>query len=449
MVTAVKRVDEFFKKGLWDMDTGAPRSSRAVLIRLAKFVYLALREFTDGQLAFRAMSLVYTTLLSIVPLLAVSFSVLKAFGVHNKVQPLLAKFLAPLGPGGDEITQKIIGFVGNMKVGVLGSIGLAMLMYTVISVIYKMEDSLNYIWKVKRPRSFSRRFSDYMSVLLVGPILIFSAFGLTAAIKSNAFVQGLLSFGPAGFLFYALSLLLPYVTTCAAFTFAYIFIPSAKVHVRSALAGGVFAGVVWELSGWAFATFVASSAQYSAIYSGFAILILFMMWLYFSWLIFLVGGSVSFYYQHPRYLVLKKEDLVASGSLREKLALAVMFLIGDNFYRNKERWTLDSLGGRLKAPVEPLQETLKVLEDGGLVALAGDDEGRLYYLPARDIETITVGEVLEMARRAGAGSQAVEEKLQSPPRVDEITGKISSAVRDSVSKETIKGLVLSDKGGRK
>jgi len=145
-------------------------------------VLILVRDLVDGQLTLRAMSLVYTTLLSIVPLLALSFSVLKAFGVHNQIQPMLLRFLEPLGENGAEIAHNIIEFIQRMNVGVLGAVGLVLLLYTAISLMQKIEESLNYIWHVHRPRPLADRFSRYLSVLLVGPILVFSALGITATV---------------------------------------------------------------------------------------------------------------------------------------------------------------------------------------------------------------------------------------------------------------------------
>ena len=151
------------------------------------------RDVTNGQLTLWAMSLVYTTLLSFVPLLALSFSVLKAFGVHNQVTPMLHRLLAPLGANADELSQRIIQFIDNTNVGVLGSVGLALLLYTVVSLVQKIEESFNFIWHVSEPRSITDRFSLYLSVLLVGPILVFAAIGITAAALNIEIVREFLA----------------------------------------------------------------------------------------------------------------------------------------------------------------------------------------------------------------------------------------------------------------
>src|ERR1700758_1901314 len=165
----VRRSNDFFVRDLWDIDVSSLDRFRAFLVKSLRLLYMAVQAFFEGELTLRAMSLVYTTLLSIVPLLAFSFSVLKAFGVHNQAEPFLYNFLAPLGPKREEITRKIIEFIDNTNVSVLGSLGLATLIYTVISLVQKIEDALNYIWKIEKSRSFARRFSDYISMILIGP----------------------------------------------------------------------------------------------------------------------------------------------------------------------------------------------------------------------------------------------------------------------------------------
>jgi membrane protein len=183
----INRLNIYCKEKLLRADLGSLGWHKSLLVRTLRIVYATWKEFTDVQLSLRAMGLVYTTLLSLVPLLAVSFSVLKAFGVHNKIEPFLFSVLEPLGPKGAEITSRIIEFVNNIKVGILGSIGLAFLFYTVISLLQKIENAFNSIWKVSSSRSFARRFSDYTSVMLVGPLLVFAAMGLTATVMRMAY----------------------------------------------------------------------------------------------------------------------------------------------------------------------------------------------------------------------------------------------------------------------
>ena len=153
-------------------------------LRLVRTVLVLVRDLAFGQLTLRAMSLVYPTLLSIVALLALSFSLLKVFGVYSQIEPLLLNLLEPLGDKGVEVASRIAEFIENMNVGVLGALGLTLLLYTAISLMQKIEESLNFIWHIPHPRRLGERFSRYLSVLMVGPILVFSALGVTATVMN-------------------------------------------------------------------------------------------------------------------------------------------------------------------------------------------------------------------------------------------------------------------------
>lgn len=445
MTDFVKRLNDFFSRELWHIDVSSHDTFRAFLIKLLRLLYASVREFREGELTLRAMSLVYTTLLSLVPLLAFSFSVLKAFGVHNQLEPLLYNFLSPLGPQGNEIAQKILEFVERTKVGVLGSIGLAMLVYTVISLIHKIEEALNHIWKIEKSRSFARRFSDYISIILIGPVLVFTAIGLTATVQSNAIVQRLLSMEPLGTFIVILGKLLPYIFVSAVFTFIYILIPNTKVKFTSALLGGLVAGVLWQTIGWVFASFVVSSTKYTAIYSGFAVVILFLIWVYLSWLTLLIGADISFCHQNLKFLTLKKEAFNLSGKLKEKLSVLIMFLIGYNFYHDKDRWTLGALVDHLGLPPEPIQNTLTQLVDKKLIIETVDDIPS--YLPARDIETIKLKEILDTARNNKEVSKAIENRLSSITEVDAVLERVDDSIESALGEQTVKSLVLSCKKG--
>ena len=330
MTELVKRLNDFLTRDIWYLDPGPQARFRAFLIKSLRLIHASVREFHERDLPLWATSLVYTTLLSLVPLLAFSFSVLKGFGVHNQIEPFLSQFLAPLGTESNEITHRIIVFVEKVNVSVLGSLGLATLIYTVISLVQKIEDALNHIWKIEKTRSFTRRFSDYITILLIGPVLMFTAIGLTATVSSTTIVQKLMSIEPFGTAIYIAGKLVPYLFVTITFTLIYILLPNTKVRFGSALLGGVVAGILWQTAGWAFTYFIASSTRYPAIYSSFAVIILFMIWLYVNWLILLVGAEISFCHQNLRFLTLKKEVFNLSNRLKEKLSFLIMYLISHN-----------------------------------------------------------------------------------------------------------------------
>ena len=414
---------------------------KVLLIRVLRVFYVVIRDLLEGQLTLRAMSLVYTTLLAMVPLLAVSFSVLKGFGVHNQIEPLLLNFLRPLGERGVEVTSRIIGFVDSVKAGILGSIGFALLIYTVISLIQKIERACNDTWHVNRSRPLSQKFSDYLSVILIGPVLVFSALGITASVMSTAVVQKMVAIKVFGSLMELATKLVPYLLVIAAFTFVYIFVPNTRVRFRSALTGGLVAGVLWETSGWAFASFVVKSAKYTAIYSGFAILIMFMIWLYLSWLIVLVGASVAYYHQHPESVTSYRRELRLSNRMQEKLALLVMFLVGNNYYDNLPALTLEEFAQSLNVPMEALEPIMEALEGYGLLSQTANEPPT--YLPARPLDTAGLKDVLDAVRGA---NEIVDLKPQSESAelaVDQLVDHLDQAMAGALQGSTLKDLALS------
>jgi membrane protein len=375
-------------------------------------------DIYQGRLNLYAMSLVYTTLLSIVPVLAVSFSVLKAFGVHNQLEPTLLTFLAPLGGRGEEITAEIIGFVDNIKVGVLGALGLGFLLYTVISLMQKVEEAFNYIWKARRERTLSRRFSDYLSVILVGPVLVFTAMGITGSAMNTEIMQWLASHEPAKTLFIVAGRLIPIVLIVAAFTFVYKLVPYTRVTLRAAFTGALVAGLLWESAGVAFASFIATSTRYTAIYSGFAIGILAIIWLYLAWLILLVGCRIAFYQQHPEHLWQRDADNDMSPRQIEALALATMVHIGKRFRDGGGVMDIQALVGATGSTQPMLERVLSGLEaDGLLIAVEHGEPG---YVPGAPLDRITAEAIFKTARG----------KLRSPAPDSPVDGLVETVIHD-------------------
>ncbi len=414
------------ERAIWDAPLDSLPFWRANLLRVTRLLVTLARDLLSGQLTLRAMSLVYTTLLSIVPLLALSFSVLKAFGVHNQIEPALRNFLAPLGGQADEIIEHIIQFVARVHVGVLGAVGFALLLYTAISLVQKIEESFNFIWHVAESRGMGERFSRYLSVLLVGPILVFSALGMTAAVAGSDPIRGLLAVEPLGRAAYAAGRLLPYVLVIGAFSFIYVFVPNTRVRLWPALTGGIVGGLLWQTGGWAFAAFVAASTRYSAIYSGFAILVLFMIWLYLSWLILLFGAAVAFYRQHPEYVLPQSGEPRLSNRMRERLALAVMSLIAQHHRDGRPPWTLPQLAQRLRVPTHALRVVLAALRQSDLLAQTSGDPPA--YLPARDLARLSVSSLLQAVRSAGEDRYLNPASLPVSPTVEQALQRIEEGL---------------------
>jgi membrane protein len=393
-----------------DLEDGLFTGSRAMgppwgpILRVVRYPAALIRDWLRGEISVRAMSLAYTTLLSVVPLLVFSFSILKGLGARGDLKFILDQFFAPLGAASAQLTESVMQFVTNMRGDLLGTIGLAFLVYTVVTTIQKVETSFNFLWRVDRPRSFVRRFTEYLSVMILGPILLAVALGLLASAERSPFAQWVDTIEPLAWILGGTGKVLPYLIVTIIFTFMYVFIPNTKVELRAALIGGITSGIVWALVGKVFTAFIVYSSSLVAIYTGFAIVLTTLIWVYLSWLILLIGAQLAFYLQFPQYLRHGQESFELTGRDREQVALSVMYLIGRDYAAGKTAWTGRALAAELDMPSIALAPVLHGLEQKGLI-LATED-GRL--VPGKDIGSIQLAEIFEVIRVLHRGRLAIE-----------------------------------------
>lgn len=370
---------------------------------LYRATVVANTRYRDDVLSLQAMSLTYSTLLSLVPFLAVMFSVLKAFGVQNALEPFLAQTLQPLGTDAAEVTSRIISFVDNLQVGILGAAGVAMLFYTVVTLVAKIEDALNRIWRLPRSRSWPERITAYLSVVLVGPVMVFTALTLTASAQSYWLVERLIKIGFVSYVLTLATNVMPFILFCATFTFLYKLIPYTYVRSSSALIGGATAGILWQVVGTIFAAFVANSANYAAIYSSFAILIVFLIWVYVGWLVFLVGAEVAYFHQHPSAFIRDSLPGWKGHRFQEWLALSMLVEITHRHLSQAAPWRPSELAANLG--VLSLENTLDEFVKAGILLRSAEPEG---VALARAPETVTVREILDVVADSTAPSAAID-----------------------------------------
>ena len=422
---------------IWDTEISEVTRFKGLIRSLLKIGFMVSRDFIENLVNLQAMALAFKTLLSLAPLLAVIFSILKAFGVHNRMEPALAQALAPLGEKGQEMTTYLIGFVDKMNAGALGSVGLASLFITVLSLMGTIEDAFNRIWHVKAGRKLTRKFSDYLSVILVGPVLVFAALTITATLQSNTFVQKMISLEPFGTVILTLLKFVPYFTLWGAFTFLYIFIPNTRVKLTSAVVGGLVAALLWQTVGWGFTVFVASSTRYYAIYSSFAILLLFLLWLHVGWVIVLLGAQVTYAHQHIRFYERERELLVNSPAGREKLALHMMFLIGRNFFHGLDPLSVSALAGQLYLPAGLVRDFMETFRQSRLVLPVADEE---IFVLARDPERISIKEILDCVRNSGAKKPAF--RTEDEVTIEELLREVDDSVTQTLEGKSLQSFIV-------
>jgi membrane protein len=403
----------------------------AVLVRVLRYPYAVARDLAHGDINLRAMGLVYTTLLSVVPLIAFAFAVLKGFGAHRDLEPIVFEFFRPMGQAGaNEITKRIMEFADGVSSGVIGSVGFALLVWTLLTTIQKVEDSFNFVWRVEQPRSWARRVAEYLSLLIIGPVLLVGFLGLSHATQSAVtdvpFLQQVSQ---------QLLKLSPYVMVTTFFTVLYMFVPNTRVHWKPALIGALSAGVLWAAAGKMFTALVMVSARLTIVYAGFVSIVGALLWTYFGWLILLAGAQLSFYIQNPTYLRIGLQPLRLSCAEMEQLALKVMYLVARTHMNGGPRWTINRLSSELGLPGMALAQIGSTLEKTGLLIVTEDDE----FVPGRDISRIGLQEILQVARNQRSGHSPA--RGMPIPSVDRLSENLEKAWRDCCAGRTLRDLL--------
>ncbi len=398
-------VMDFLRTGIWQFRLVDMPGRKSFFLKQLRVFVLALRGIDQDKCFLRASALTLYTLLSLVPVIAMAFGIAKGFGMETVLEKeLLARFA-----GHEEVIGRVIGFarslLDNTEGGTVAGVGVAVLLYSVLKVMGNIERTFNGIWEIKKARTLKRKFTDYLSIILIAPMLIIVSGSITIFITSQV---ALLSHKIAwiGAMSGAISLMLkvvPYFIIWSLFTFIYIFVPNTKVKFKSALMAGVFAGTIYQLTQWLYISFQVGIAKYNAIYGSFAALPLFLIWLQVSWLVLLFGAELSFANQNVDTYELEPYCRDVSYDFKRLLSLQLCYLIITDFCKGgRGPHTADDLAHTLSIPIRLVRALLgSLVESKVLMDCRIDDSAELYYQLAMDPGTLTVSCVLKALDATG------------------------------------------------
>ena len=394
----------FIRDDIWRVRLADLPFGKSFLIKQLRIIILAIRGFDEDRCLLRASSLTFYTLLSIVPVAAMFFGIAKGFGFEKRLETQLYERF----PGQEEILSQVIGFSNSLleqtRGGLIAGIGLLVLFWSVLKVLGHIEMALNHIWEIKKPRSWGRKFSDYLSIMLISPILILMSGSATVFITTQVTqIAGKIEL--LGYLSPLITLLLrftPYVLIWVLFTILYIIMPNTKVNFKAGLLGGVVAGTLYQIAQGVYISFQIGAAKYNAIYGSFAALPLFLMWVQISWWIVLFGAELSFANQNVETYEYEPDSLKVSPGFKKLLALQITHMLVKNF-ENGDRPLSDSqISSRLEMPIRLVHNILFDLVEAGLISETKTKiEKEHAFQPARDINKLTIQFVLAALERSG------------------------------------------------
>ena len=402
----------FLQTDIWRIRLKNYPRSKSFFLRHLRVIVLAVRGFDENRCKFRASALTFFSMLSIVPVIAMMFGLAKGFGLEQRVKTEVLKKMQ----GQEEVAQRIITFADslleNASGGVIAGIGVVILFWAVIKLLSNIENSFNDIWGVKIPRSIGRKFSDYLSIILICPFLLVISSSATVVISSQvaviidkfAFFKAL---GP--FIMFLLKLL-PYCTIWIVFTFIFIFMPNTKVKLKSGLLAGVVAGTIFQVIQWIYINFQIGVAKYGAIYGSFAALPLFLLWLQTSWLVVLFGAEISFAHQNVETYEFEPDSLSVSFSFKKLLSLLITHRVIINFCNGERAYDAAAISHSFEIPIRLVRQILFELVGSGILSEIKNESNKdVSYQPAIDVGKLTIKYVVEALEKRGNSSIPVSQ----------------------------------------
>jgi len=388
----------FWTREVWHLEqwpANAPPAIGRLLVFACRTLYVVIAAFGGERLKLRAAALTYVTLLSLVPALAVAFSLFTVFGglqeVGRQLEELLIQSLVPSQK--EVVIDYLERFIEGANAGSLGAIGTVFLFLAVILLVADVERAFNDIWGVSRGRSWLQRFQVYWPLITVGPVLVGLSFSMTAAIATSDVVR---SVEDAVIGFRVLGRIGALVLTCLFFGFVYHIVPNTAVRWRASLVGGLVGGGLWLVAQELYATFATNAIMYSAIYGSLSAIPLFIVWVFVSWNVALLGAVVTFAVQSAR--TYEPERRVTQHE-RELVAAQVTLAVAVRFASEHGPAPSQTLIDDANVPPRVANQVLEDLVDRGVLVEARIEDGQeLGYVPARPLDRMSLWDVIDALR---------------------------------------------------
>lgn len=425
------------RRELWTTELSSLSGIHRLLTRLLRISHLVIKGFRDDDLAVHAAALTFSTLMSLVPLLAIAFAVLKGLGAGPEATMRLTESVSSMPPQFQMFILEIIAMVDRTNFAAVGSVGLVVLFVTVVQVLGSIESSINRVWGVRESRSLLRKFTNYVSITVIVPVLIMAAFAVGATLHSEAFMARL---GEAKFMYQALLRLTPLLTVSAAFFFLIVFMPNTHVNRGPAAISAFMAAILWISWQKIYISLQVSLGKYNAIYGTFASVPIFLMWMYVSWMIVMLATEIAFALQNHSTFHMERSASHASMHAKVMLAVALVLEAARRLTQENTRFQPAEFAQDRKVPIRLVNDIIALLVKGGLLAELAGHEGS--YVLIKSPERLPVSDVLHLLTHDGSG--LADLGLSSmDPAVSKVVADMDRAIDDSMGEVSFAKLLHS------
>ena len=388
----VSKIIYFITYDIWRITENEVSGVKRIYIYLAKSVILAIRGFKREDLQTKASALTYSTLLAIVPLLAVIVGIAGGFGLRDTVRESVYSYFPGHVMELDKAFNFAENYLGMAQGGIFIGVGLALLLYTVVNLIATIETTFNNIWQVKNSRSWRRKITDYLALFIILPAMMTLSSGLSLFLSTmrKTFLNEFLFFTPVAdtLLYFA-----PYFITILIFTALFVMVPNTKVRFLNALSAGFITGCAFQLFQYFYISGQIWVSKYNAIYGSFAALPLLLLWLQISWLLVLFGAEIAYSSQNVKKFSFERDSKNISRRYRDFLILLITSLIIKRFEKREQPYSADEISDENCIPIRLTTEILYMLTELGIIleVRIDKDERVVHYQPAMDIHQISAG----------------------------------------------------------
>ncbi len=407
MVNPVSWILDLIKRlndAIWHTPLSEISKGKTFIFKQLRIILLAARGFSNDRVSLQASALTFYSLLSVIPIAAIVFAIAKGFGLDKNLEQLIIDKFQSEQEVLNWLLQNATNAIEKTRGGYIAGIGVIILFWSAMSLLNHIESSFNHIWQIRSSRPWYRKFTDYLTIMLIAPVFIILSSSITVFISTELtdymtkapildFFKPVISF---------LFRFAPYFLSWITLTILFIIMPNAKVKFVPALISGIIAGTILQGIQWLYIDLQFGIAKLSAIYGSFAAVPLFIIWIQTSWIVVLLGAEISFANQNISRYELESEALNISNYQKRALVLMIMHIIIRNFSMGEKPISAEYIAVNLKIPVRLSRDILQDLSSANLVSIIHENEEKeRLYQPALDVNRLTVSYVFSRLDKKG------------------------------------------------